>query len=586
MLKISIITPTHDPKYLEEAYRSLASQAYPDWEWIILPNANAVVSDFGDHRVRVIHDFQSLSNMPIGLLKSKASSFATGDLILEFDHDDILVNDALSKIAEAFMDQDVDFAFTNFAEFRNDEKRTPIRYDKSFGWLYRTCSIDGYTYHEALAPPAEPPYITNITHAPNHARVWRTAFYRQIGGHNPELVVADDYDLVVRTYLHARKIAHIKSLLYLYRVTGDNTFLKKNQMIQENVRKIYHDNVYRIMLRWCADRKILPLDLGAAHGKPENFLGCDVNPAPGMDFVFDLEGTWPFDDNSVGVIRCHDVLEHVSTEKKIHFFNEAWRVLAPGGALLIEVPSFHGNGAIMDPTHKSYWCVQSFWYHTMENYQKFVRPMAVHSFMQRELFEYFPSPWHKEQNIPYVRAHLFAVKPDGHPHPLPIPSMYPPANWKPRLRGSVSVHSPATELPAIEAPAVVPSPTTQAVAPAPVIEAPAVAPPTEIFKSIPASTTLAVLPPIDRTELFTIDETLLDRDQPFEKVLMKVDTSTPFSKQTSATRIVQIFNDAQSGKLLPFQTKWHVLESVSLKKGPEKEVVALIGHFVPAGARP
>ena len=39
--KVSVFTPSHDTRYLPEAYRSLQEQSYPDWEWIVLLNGKA-----------------------------------------------------------------------------------------------------------------------------------------------------------------------------------------------------------------------------------------------------------------------------------------------------------------------------------------------------------------------------------------------------------------------------------------------------------------------------------------------------------------------------------------------------------------
>jgi predicted SAM-dependent methyltransferase len=425
-MKFSILTPTHDPRRLRETYDSVLAQSYENWEWIILLNGKPFeLPEMPDPRVRVIDTFAGLVGANIGFLKKKVAESAKGDVLVELDHDDLLTPNCLSELRDAFRDEQVDFAFSNFAEFV-DGTNAPSRYNSQFGWLYRTSVINDVEYQEAIAPPAEPPYITNITHAPNHVRAWRRSFYEKVGGHDASYEVADDFDLVVRTYVAARKIVRIQKLLYLYRKHGDNTHGRKNALIQTLVRDKYLKSIEQMMLRWCSDKDLVPIDLGAAHGKPEGFVGCDVRKAPGVKKVFNLEETWPFSDDSVGVIRCQDVLEHVSTEKKIHFFNEAWRTLAPGGALLINVPSANGNGAHMDPTHRSYWNVQSFWYHTMEDFQRYVRPAARHSFMTRELTEYFPSKWHQENKISYVRAHLFAVKEHGHPHPMPIPSMVPP----------------------------------------------------------------------------------------------------------------------------------------------------------------
>jgi hypothetical protein len=43
--------------------------------------------------------------------------------------------------------------------------------------------------------------------------------------------------------------------------------------------------------------------------------------------------------------------------------SEAFRVLKPGGTFDIDVPSTNGMGAFQDPTHKSFWNVNSFLYY-------------------------------------------------------------------------------------------------------------------------------------------------------------------------------------------------------------------------------
>lgn len=45
----------------------------------------------------------------------------------------------------------------------------------------------------------------------------------------------------------------------------------------------------------------------------------------------------PYDDNTFSHVVCNQVLEHL---KQVHFvMDEMWRVLAPGGALLLSVPN-------------------------------------------------------------------------------------------------------------------------------------------------------------------------------------------------------------------------------------------------------
>ncbi len=73
---------------------------------------------------------------------------------------------------------------------------------------------------------------------PNHLRAWRRDEYWRIGGHNPNLHVADDYELIIRTFLHA-EMRHIPKLCYIqYLNTGSNTQDARRSEIQRLVRSI------------------------------------------------------------------------------------------------------------------------------------------------------------------------------------------------------------------------------------------------------------------------------------------------------------------------------------------------------------
>ncbi len=100
--------------------------------------------------------------------------------------------------------------------------------------------------------------------------------------------------------------------------------------------------------------------------------------------------------------------------------NEAYRVLAPGGFLFISVPSTDGRGAFQDPTHVSFWNENSFWYYTRASHSRYI-PDFKGRFQVAKLRSYFPGDYrdtegnlrgfHRENSIPYVEAHLIALKP-------------------------------------------------------------------------------------------------------------------------------------------------------------------------------
>jgi len=174
--------------------------------------------------------------------------------------------------------------------------------------------------------------------------------------------------------------------------------------------EIYDRNIQHNVLAWSRRQGLLALDLGAAHNKPEGYLGLDRHDGPGVDMVGDVTKGVDLPDNSVGVIRAVDFLEHVPD--KIALFNELYRLLAPNGMLLSLTPSTDGRGAYQDPTHVAFYNENSFWYFTDANYFRFV-PEIKCRFQSSRLVTYFPSEWHQKHNIPYVSANLIAIKDDA-----------------------------------------------------------------------------------------------------------------------------------------------------------------------------
>jgi hypothetical protein len=79
--------------------------------------------------------------------------------------------------------------------------------------------------------------LSHIVSAPNHVRAWRASTYHAIGGHNPNLQVADDYELIVRTAL-ATQTAHIPKVLYLQHIDPHSAQRAMNGLIQQLVPQI------------------------------------------------------------------------------------------------------------------------------------------------------------------------------------------------------------------------------------------------------------------------------------------------------------------------------------------------------------
>jgi predicted SAM-dependent methyltransferase len=105
---------------------------------------------------------------------------------------------------------------------------------------------------------------------------------------------------------------------------------------------------------------VVRLNLGCNRNALEGWTNVDLVNFKGVDVRTNLDARWPWEDGSVDYIRAYDLVEHLRSN--IHTMNEAWRVLRIGGTLEILVPSTDGRGAFQDPTHISWWNVNTFYY--------------------------------------------------------------------------------------------------------------------------------------------------------------------------------------------------------------------------------
>jgi len=178
------------------------------------------------------------------------------------------------------------------------------------------------------------------------------------------------------------------------------------------------DNEFRIFVkgkngtRLCSDKNELfkfgisvltYIDENFQPYKAKGYISYDKYDA---DLTGDLNSKWGLNDNSVGIIRAHDAIEHL--RDPIHTMNEAWRVLCHGGFFMIQVPSTDGMGAWSDPTHCSYWNIRSFRHYTEEGMRRYLRGCncRFQIVRLRNIIKW-------EDKIPYVEAHLIAIKEDN-----------------------------------------------------------------------------------------------------------------------------------------------------------------------------
>jgi predicted SAM-dependent methyltransferase len=103
------------------------------------------------------------------------------------------------------------------------------------------------------------------------------------------------------------------------------------------------------------------LNLGCGNKSFPDSLGVDIRETPVTDMVLDLETfPWPFEDERFETVYAYDIIEHLTDV--IGTMGETWRILKPGGRLLIHTNHYKHENAFNDPTHKHFFALHSFDY--------------------------------------------------------------------------------------------------------------------------------------------------------------------------------------------------------------------------------
>ena len=88
--RVTVFTPSHDPKFLDLCLATLLAQTYADWEWVVVLNGKARWWDTSkDPRIRVM---KHADLKGVGAAKRFACAQARGDILVELDHDDEAFN--------------------------------------------------------------------------------------------------------------------------------------------------------------------------------------------------------------------------------------------------------------------------------------------------------------------------------------------------------------------------------------------------------------------------------------------------------------------------------------------------------------
>lgn len=399
---LSVFTPTHDITYLEDAHASLKLQSFEDWEWVIVPNGNVGIlpsSIMRDKRVKVIDGGGKLFN--VGALKQFACHHCAGDAFVELDHDDLLLrSDTLQKIADAFA-AGAGFVYSDTAVFRYTPKQgdQPPKYGEYFystqhGWDRYPISVYGRELVATRCFDLTPRALCEILYSPDHVRAWSRDAYRQAGGHNSELPVCDDHQLMIKTYLTRAKFHYLAGCHYLYRLFTHNTVLTRNAKIQELSASHKKRYLGDLIQSWLGRHKLELLDIRKLIAS-----GWDVDRHL-------LQG---FGQNKIGHILIDNVLQKWAGWQVREFMNLAYNALVPGGYLTVVVPEVHSGMGYGDVEWQSHFSRVSFRPYTWQQAAK-ENGKVTCRFQEVDCTEVFPSEWHAKSGFKYLRFCFSALK--------------------------------------------------------------------------------------------------------------------------------------------------------------------------------
>jgi glycosyltransferase involved in cell wall biosynthesis len=393
-MKISIFTPTHKLDHIKRLAKSIENQTYKDFEWVVMPNGDITVDDVKNllsHIPQlVVVPYKGESNK-IGEIKNYICHQCTGYALAEVDHDDELTPDCMEEVAKAFKETDADFVCSYSANVKGGKQ--PFIYDRACGWEYKPFMWNGHDVKQCIGFEPSPAAFSKIWWAPNHIRVWKAEFYRDIGGHNKELPAVDDHELMARTYIKG-SVHQIEKCLYIYHIHQNNSWASNdlNSFIQSETKNIHDKYILDMVAKWSDINGLKKINLGWIDSNPK----CEI-----FKIEDAIDGKFPFEDGSVGLFRAVNELQR---HEAIPVMKEVYRCLAPNGWFLTDTPSTDGRGAFMNPTYKSFWNENSFWFYTKKGNANLIgKPVK---FQTQRINNYFPSDWHRQHQIKHVKADL------------------------------------------------------------------------------------------------------------------------------------------------------------------------------------
>jgi len=204
---------------------------------------------------------------------------------------------------------------------------------------------------------------------------------------------------MLRTYLQGVEFHHIQEPGYLYRIHPGNTVKAREKQIHVRIKDARRENIVPLAREWCRREGYQTLNIGEAIRKDQ------WDPKSGV-----FSGLFALADSSVGLVLATAALEFIPPSDQVQFFNELYRVMAPGAILTGQVPNAQsGFAGIQDPRHLTSFNINSLKYYCESGFAK-LNPKIACRFQAIQLYEKYETRFQQENGMRLIQFDLCALK--------------------------------------------------------------------------------------------------------------------------------------------------------------------------------
>ena len=206
---VSIVVPVFNTpaKFFREMLQSVQKQTYRRWQLVLVdasdethPAASEMARTAAKQDSRVV--YRKIENGGIAANTTAGFALAAGEYLTLLDHDDVLYPNALFECVQTIQNTGADFVYSDEIVLSENLK-----------------ALGGYHFKPDFAPD----YLRGCNYI-THLAVFSRSLLEEAGAAEyPEFDGAQDHELILRLTEKARRIEHIKKVLYIWRGHAGST---------------------------------------------------------------------------------------------------------------------------------------------------------------------------------------------------------------------------------------------------------------------------------------------------------------------------------------------------------------------------